>query len=178
MDEGGSDTWDLSFAPVHDSAGEAAAGSEAAAAAWSGAGNQLREGKGVKSSGTYRVYVLVDPRDGEIRYVGCTRFHPDVRLFGHLRAEYRHGRVTEKSLWVRKLRLLRLLPIASTLAEGLSQREGLDLERTWIRRLRLARCKLLNVTPREGRVELWPPVVVPGLPQWWLLDGRVTRRAR
>ena len=33
---------------------------------------------------TYRIYALLDPRNGQTNYIGCTRNKPEYRLMGHI----------------------------------------------------------------------------------------------
>jgi hypothetical protein len=48
------------------------------------------------------IYALCAPGDGAIRYVGCTRHGPEVRLRRHIRRAASDGR-TPKNVWLRTL---------------------------------------------------------------------------
>lgn len=58
----------------------------------------------------HSVYVLIDPRDDEVRYVGCTTLEPLVRLRGHM-ANRRAG---AKRDWLDELVRCGLVPIIRT----------------------------------------------------------------
>ncbi len=93
---------------------------------------------------TWTVYLLIDPRDGEIRYVGCS---------GNLWARY-SGHLCSPSNWLKQkwfesLRESHLKPILEPLVSTEDWYEGALLEETWVRRLGLAGCKLVNSSLRD-----------------------------
>lgn len=53
----------------------------------------------------YYIYVLIDPRDGEIKYVGCST-NPAVRARNHM--AIMGG--SKKDLWISELKALNLKP--------------------------------------------------------------------
>lgn len=61
-----------------------------------------------------KIYVLVDPRDGAIRYVGKTSKPLDVRLRGHI-SEARKG--SHRGHWILLLKSLGLVPIIRLVTE-------------------------------------------------------------
>jgi hypothetical protein len=91
--------------------------------------------------------MLVDPRDGEIRYVGCSK-NLRTRFLCHL-SHARTGGKGPKAAWIRELLSLRLQPQIMPLLKTTSPRKERGLEETWIRRLSLAGCKLLTTGGRE-----------------------------
>src|SRR5207302_1874057 len=80
-------------------------------------------------SGTTHIYVLIDPRNGEVRYVGKT-VDIDDRLRRHLQILEN----THKSHWIRQLLKLGLTPqmevVETVLGSGATQ------ERQWIAKLK------------------------------------------
>lgn len=87
------------------------------------------------------IYVLVDPRDGAIRYVGQTR-DPSTRGCSHRNPAPKNQSATAK--WARKIRALgmriTLLPVFKT-----DSQTALDqAERIWIRTFRALGFRLLN----------------------------------
>ena len=61
------------------------------------------------------IYALIDPRTGEVRYVGKAD-DPDLRLAQHIAAA-RKGEATYKGRWIRKLLDLELKPSLEILEE-------------------------------------------------------------
>jgi hypothetical protein len=55
------------------------------------------------------IYALCAPDDGAIRYVGCTRFAPELRLRRHINRAKHDGR-TPKDAWIRTLLSATLRP--------------------------------------------------------------------
>jgi hypothetical protein len=92
------------------------------------------------------VYLLVDPRDGEIRYVGCTTA-PQRRFRAHV-AGARYGTMP-KDAWIRELVELGEEPLIELLAGTDNALESIPLEESWIRRLGIAGCDLLVGGSRE-----------------------------
>lgn len=61
------------------------------------------------------VYLLIDPRDDSVRYVGCTVSHIRDRVLSHLAVARKNGK-TRKDAWLRELMQLRLDPVVEVLA--------------------------------------------------------------
>lgn len=59
---------------------------------------------------TYYIYLLIDPRDNIVRYVGCT-INPKARLSGHKSSECVLGSKIEKADWVQSLKKENLMPV-------------------------------------------------------------------
>jgi NUMOD3 motif len=99
-----------------------------------------------------RIYVLIDPRDGEIRYVGWTIQTLAKRLGAHRCAQGRHHRAT----WIRALKREAHVPIIRLLQEVRAS-EAPEAERYWIRFFRLAGCLLVNTTEGGEGTLGWTP---------------------
>lgn len=93
-----------------------------------------------------RVYALVDPRDGGLRYVGKTVYSPERRLAGHINHAKKNGR-SRCSRWILRLLELELRPEVVVLEET---PEGVGLlneaECRWIAKLRAEGVDLCNQT--------------------------------
>jgi NUMOD3 motif-containing protein len=74
------------------------------------------------------IYVLLDPRTGDVRYVGVTCQGLQVRLWQHLQ-DARNGRQNHRCTWIRSLLALDLKP-AIKLIESTDDRQR---ECMWIR---------------------------------------------
>lgn len=124
----------------------------------------------------YTVYLLIDPRNGDIRYVGCTKYPVKVRLSQHLSCKAR----PDKFNWICDLKQNGLRPVGHTLLEIPDCVEAFYQEQVWIKRLYLAGCPLFNGAPQIRTpmpdLTLWPPVKLPGLPQWCMRKNRVLWR--
>lgn len=91
----------------------------------------------------YRVYALVDPRDGLVYYVGQTANHLYLRLQDHLRR--RHGDRTRKAEWLRELLDAGFDPQIVQLEEFTGSRtQAYGRESSWIRTLRGSNHPLTN----------------------------------
>lgn len=89
----------------------------------------------------WTIYALVDPRTNQIRYVGQTQNHPEVRLVGHLLKDDGNKR---KRAWIDELRRLGEKPIVVVLEYASSFDEALEVESSWIRRGHRSEWPLLN----------------------------------
>jgi hypothetical protein len=93
---------------------------------------------------TSKIYVLIDPLDGEIRYVGVTTVTLESRLSGHI-GEAAGGIDTYKCRWIRKLVRLGFKPtiVQLCLVKGESWSE---VEVYWIAYFKTIGCPLTNAT--------------------------------
>ncbi len=98
---------------------------------------------------TYVIYLLVDPRDGEIRYVGrSTKVR--ARYSQHLYDMRRKGcEARPKVIWLKELEALGLWPICAPFLCTFDAQQAKELEEIWIRRLSLAGCPLTMMHQRE-----------------------------
>ena len=91
------------------------------------------------SKGFAAIYALIDPRDGEIRYVGLTTNSLKVRLAKHV-SDWRN---TYRGRWVKLLKQLGLRPIIRLIQYVPIQHRG-DAEVYWIALFRSKGCRLTN----------------------------------
>lgn len=90
------------------------------------------------------IYALVDPRDGEVRYVGKTQA-PAHRLIRHL-WDARNGLdQTHRSRWIRQLLALGLAPEMRAI-ELVESSAAAAVERSWIASFRASGSRLTNLT--------------------------------
>lgn len=87
------------------------------------------------------IYLLRDPRDNQIRYVGKTD-DPQTRYNNHLNEKSRCARVQ----WIRELRSLGLQPTLDIVEELADDDIWEDREILWIRHYRDMGCNLTNGT--------------------------------
>jgi len=87
------------------------------------------------------IYVLIDPRTGEIRYVGWTNRTLERRLRHHIREK----RTFHRGRWVQQLRRENLKPLIR-LVQTVPLVVWQDAERYWIRFHREQGCPLTNGT--------------------------------
>ena len=87
-----------------------------------------------------KIYVLIDPRDEEIRYVGQTNRELNDRLRGHVRCA---GTNNHREIWIAKLRRLGFKPRIELVQEVPSLLAD-EAERYWIQYYRAIRCDLTN----------------------------------
>jgi len=90
------------------------------------------------------IYALVDPRDGQIKYIGQT-INPDFRLNSHKKhkATFNSGG-SYKSHWVRELYRLGLTPRMELLKE-VSKEQADEIEKETIKAYQEAGHKLVNI---------------------------------
>lgn len=79
------------------------------------------------------VYVLVDPRNGEVRYVGMTTKPLPERLHEHMCQTHNVG-LTHKDRWVRALKRANLRASIVELEGGIRDSDLPEAERAWIRK--------------------------------------------
>ncbi len=85
----------------------------------------------VKDIKPWHVYVLIDPRDQTVRYVGCTA-HVDRRVKMHVSEAFSpEGFQRLKSVWVRGLAAEGLLPVLEVIESGFG-RGWRETEKRWI----------------------------------------------
>lgn len=97
----------------------------------------------LKFQPVYYVYVLVDPRDGEIRYVGATE-HLKIRFRSHIIDGSDSRPIGAKQAWLMELLDDSKEPIMEPIASCSSKSGVADLERYWIRMFRSIGCPLTN----------------------------------
>lgn len=88
-----------------------------------------------------QIYVLVDPRDGDLRYVGQTRNALSRRLRDHLADK----RPCHRTNWIQLLVRIGLRPIIR-IVQHVTQDEANDAERYWISWFKSENCRLVNST--------------------------------
>lgn len=93
---------------------------------------------------TVFIYILIDPRDNEIRYVGKTIQSLSDRLCGH-RSEARRGEKNWRSNWVRQLLRLGYDP-RIVLVQEVPRSDWNAAENYWIGYYRSIGCRLTNGT--------------------------------
>lgn len=104
------------------------------------------------SSKMYTVYVLIDPRDGTVRYVGITNQTTNRRLDQHLK---RTDGNNEKSGWIDELILAGLKPRIKAIEEVLTLKEANERETYWIQHY------LARNTPITNRAKTSGPPYMP-----------------
>lgn len=92
---------------------------------------------------TILLYVLVDPRDGTVRYVGKTNYTLKKRLREHRN----NPRNNYLACWVRSLKELGLTPIIEEIdrVEDSNDKDWQRVERYWISFYRNMHCDLVNL---------------------------------
>lgn len=97
------------------------------------------------------IYILVDPRNDEIRYVGITQF-PHSRLSQHLKDKV----YSPKRSWLQQLRKAKILPQMKIIEIAYNRLEGEARELWWIETLLSKGCRLTNTTktaPQKQRMQ-------------------------
>lgn len=89
---------------------------------------------------TKAIYAMIDPRDNEICYVGCSE-DPDKRLWQHVQ-EAKQGNGREKGEWIRELLALDLLPRVKVLE--FAEDDAFKKEREWIHKIGNSSSRLTN----------------------------------
>lgn len=88
----------------------------------------------------WKVYGLIDPRDGRIRYIGCTgRKQLSARLNHHVGSATGVGKKgwdARRNRWIREVLAEGFRPTITELERYESQEEGWAAEKRWIARLR------------------------------------------
>lgn len=96
-----------------------------------------------KPNRQWSVYVLRDPRNLDIRYVGVTH-RLKTRLFDHIQ-QARRKDPTYRSNWIRSLLAGGLRPLVEIVEQGFGE-AWKEAERTWIRHYRNTGARLTNLT--------------------------------
>jgi hypothetical protein len=92
--------------------------------------------------GERTVYVLIDPRDHQVRYVGVTKGTLSHRLRQHMASI---GRGTHRAAWLSKLRRMGLRPYIEQV-QVVPASDWVAAERYWIGFYRTIGCPLTNTT--------------------------------
>lgn len=91
----------------------------------------------------WTIYALVDPRTNQIRYVGQTQNHPEIRLAGHIEKD--DGNKAKRD-WIGDLQRLGVKPVVVALEYAATLDDALVIEHFWIKRGRHAEWPLLNMS--------------------------------
>lgn len=103
-----------------------------------------------------QVYVLLDPRDGAVRYVGVTTRGLALRLAGHISAARRREKSPVRS-WIKGLLACGLRPVISMI-ESVPAGDGWRAaERAWIAHYRTVGAHLTNLTDGGDGASGWVP---------------------
>lgn len=98
----------------------------------------------------WKVYGILDPRDGRIRYVGCTKQRwLSNRLANHLnsaRLPTQKGYESKRSSWLREILGAGLRPTIALLVTADTKEEGLRIEKEWIEKFGYE--QLVNINPK------------------------------
>jgi hypothetical protein len=96
---------------------------------------------------TMLIYALIDPRDGQRRYIGKTMRTAHRRLRRHLARCYLDQADTHKNRWLRQLITLGLAPRIEVLEQCATAYDLAEAERRHIAEHRAAGARLTNLTP-------------------------------
>ena len=91
----------------------------------------------------WSVYVLKDPRDGAVRYVGLS-YRPEYRLKEHLYTA-KHGRY-HVHRWIGCLLKEGVSPVMEIVEDKIEDGKHGEVERSWIQHFKSEGCKLTNLT--------------------------------
>ncbi len=97
----------------------------------------------------YKIYSLVCPIDGKVKYVGVTSFDLQKRLVEHCRQQTG----CNKSNWIKSLKAKGLIPIINLLEE--CDKKHLKVERKWIN-FHLETI----INPQQGRPKTKPDTTI------------------
>jgi hypothetical protein len=96
-----------------------------------------------KTTEPWHVYTLSDPRNGAVRYVGCSG-DAERRLKGHCSEARRDEDKSPKSLWIRELMNESLLPVVKVIESGRGD-SWYSAESRWTTHFLDEGCDLVNV---------------------------------
>jgi hypothetical protein len=122
---------------------------------------EIEREHGLKTS---HIYILIDPRTDEIRYVGKS-IRPHQRLQNHLNEPPTN---CHRSHWFEQLKREGLRPILDVIASVSGEWPWQEVERYWIARLRAAGANLVNNTDGGDGVEGLPPETREKMREVWL----------
>lgn len=117
------------------------------------------------------IYVLEDPRDNAIRYVGRTSRSVARRLLEHISVTYLRN--IDIVAWVAELKALGLLPILHVIDSAPEKIQAIEREKLWIRWYFYVGEPLLNRPPGpSGQWKLThrPPLILPEMSEQKLLQ--------
>jgi hypothetical protein len=105
------------------------------------------------SSENVRIYGLIDPRNGNCRYIGKTKNSLMERLRGHLNTSRSASSSLHVSKWIRLVMADNAVPEIFEV-ETVSNCDWRDAERFWISYFRSIGCSLTNIDPGGGGIEM------------------------
>lgn len=108
------------------------------------------------------VYGLVDPRDGQLRYVGVTRVSPEKRLLAHLRDAKQSKEQSHRIHWLRSLLNQGITPEVFVIEENPS--DWKEAEPFWINYFKSIGANLVN--SGGGGPGPWESPSAPGLEEF------------
>jgi len=94
----------------------------------------------------YIIYLLIDPRNNEPKYIGQTRCSLKQRLQGHLQFSKSNGNKNKNSSWINSLIKINLKPIIEEIDSCDSFEKSNELEKFWISYYKFLGCNLKNST--------------------------------
>jgi hypothetical protein len=106
------------------------------------------------SDTTEYIYILTDPRDGSVKYVGRS-INPEQRYQQHLPPAW--NTAPEKRAWLIELRGLGLKPVITIIDQADNRKEASTKETQWIHRYTNEGALLLNsvsVKQREWQAKM------------------------
>jgi|LakMenEpi03Aug12_release.lakeMendotaPanAssembly.Ray.scaffolds.fasta_scaffold347526_2 hypothetical protein len=89
------------------------------------------------------VYELIDPRNGQCRYVGCTTRVEDRKKY-HTTLGWAFGTNVEYDRWRQELYECRLVPVFKVIEEDVAMLELREREQFWCRARAEGGCRLVN----------------------------------
>lgn len=90
------------------------------------------------------IYALKDPRSGQVRYVGASRWSGRSRYGSHIQSSYGTPKIPT-GIWIAELRREGLKP-ELVILQRVSQERDNAVEMRWIRKFRAQGADLLNRT--------------------------------
>lgn len=94
----------------------------------------------------HSIYVLIDKKTNEIRYVGQTVKQLSIRLNGHIsKAKNSGNKTTHKNTWIKSLLKENLKPIIK-LIDVVDENDWKEIEKNYIFSFQEKGCDLLNIS--------------------------------